>query len=432
MKSNLSGLYRSSLEERRQRVAEATELSLEQQDALWGGEGLPLEQAEQMIENVVGTFRLPLGMCVNLQMNGVDRIVPMVIEEPSVVAAASNACRMLRAGGGIEATSTPAIMIGQIQLVDIPNIEQAKASILEAKDSILTTLQTNHPKWIKRGGGPRDLEVRHLPPMEENDPLGDMLVVHILVDVCDAMGANAINTMCEDIAPTLAQLSQGKTRLRILSNLSDKRLVTVRGKIPVEALCKKGQSIEVGIETAKGIEEASIFAERDPYRAATHNKGVMNGIDAVLMATGQDYRAIEAGAHAYAARTGRYTAMSTWRVRDGFLCGEMTLPMAVGIVGGITRVHPRVRAALQMMRIERAHELAEVAAAIGLAQNVAALRALAAEGIQHGHMRMHARNVAAEVGAKPEEIEALAKQMAEAGQINRDQARLLLQQLREG
>jgi hydroxymethylglutaryl-CoA reductase len=257
-----------------------------------------------------------------------------------------------------------------------------------------------------------------------------MVIVHILVDVCDAMGANAINSMCEALAPRLATLSGGTVRLRILSNLSDERLVTVKGRVPAAAFCKKDQPLEVGIETAKGIEEASIFAERDPYRAATHNKGVMNGIDAVLMATGQDYRAIEAGAHAYVSRTGRYTAMSKWRYRDGDLHGEMTLPMAVGIVGGITRVHPRVRAALAMMRIESARELGEIAAAVGLAQNLAALRALASEGIQHGHMRMHARNVAAEVGARPDEIEAIARAMAEKGQIKRDVAKALLDELR--
>lgn len=430
MKSDLAGLYKLSLEERRDVVAEATGLDDTLQQALWGKEGLPLAQAEQMVENVVGTFRLPLGMCVYMKINQKDIVVPMVIEEPSVVAAASNASRMLRAGGGVEASSTSPVMIGQIQLVDVPDLQAAEQAILDEKEALLTTLRTNHPGLVRRGGGPQDLEVRHLPPMDQDDPLGPMLVVHILVDVCDAMGANAINTMCEDIAPTLAALSKGRARLRILSNLSDQRLVTVKGQVPAKAFCKKNQPLAIGIETAKGIEEASIFAERDPYRAATHNKGVMNGIDAVLMATGQDYRAIEAGAHAYASRKGRYTAMSRWRFRDNTLYGEMTVPMAVGIVGGITRVHPRVRAALEMMQIERAHELAEVAAAVGLAQNLAALRALAAEGIQQGHMRMHARNVAAEMGAQPDEIDAVVQGMLQEGKINRDTAKAILDTIR--
>jgi hydroxymethylglutaryl-CoA reductase len=253
-----------------------------------------------------------------------------------------------------------------------------------------------------------------------------MLIVHILVDVRDAMGANTVNTICEGLSSRLVDLSGGRARLRILSNLADKRLVTVKGKVPFEAFCKKGQPLSFGEETARGIEEASVFAERDPYRAATHNKGIMNGIDAVLMATGQDYRAVEAGVHAYASRSGRYTSLSKWRVQEGFLYGELSVPMALGIVGGITRIHPTVKQSFNILNLQYAHELAEITASVGLAQNLAALRALAMEGIQQGHMRLHARNIAIEAGASGELITIISEKMIASKQVNHEKARELL------
>ncbi len=429
MNSEFPGFYKLSIEERRNVLLKRAEISEASQRALQGEDTLTTQKADKMVENVLGMFRLPLGLCTYLKVNDKDYAVPMTIEEPSVVAAASNACKLLRAGGGITASATAPIMIGQIQLSDIPDMDAAIASIEGAKEALLTKARSFCERLVKRGGGPQDIECRQLPPLNENDPLGPMLIVHIMIDVRDAMGANLVNTICEGVAPTLATLSKGRARLRILSNLTDQRLVTVKGRIPFHAFCKGDQPLSFGEETAKGIEEASVFAERDPYRAATHNKGIMNGIDAVLMATGQDYRAVEAGVHAYASRDGRYTALSQWRVKEDGLHGEMTIPLAVGTVGGITRVHPKVRAALKLLDIERAHELAQVAAAVGLAQNVAALRALAMEGIQRGHMRLHARNLAAEVGATDEQIPIVAQRMFEQKTINRDAAASILAQL---
>ncbi len=395
--SILPHFYKHSLQERRAQLVEHLALDAHTQEGLWGQHPLPIEKAEQMVENVIGLMSLPLGLCVNLQINGRDHLVPMAIEEASVVAAASHAAKLLRAGGGIHAENTPPLMIGQIQLCDIPDIDRAIARLYEHQEELLAQAAKMDPRLVEVGGGPRAIELRRLDPLEQDDPLGPMLIVHLIVDVRDAMGANAVNTMCEGLAPRLAELAGGRARLRILSNLADRRLVTVRGRVPFAAFCKPNQPSEEGEAIAYGIQEASIFAERDPYRAATHNKGIMNGIDAVLVATGQDYRAVEAGAHAYAAQKGRYTALSRWRVQDGALHGEMTLPMAVGIVGGVIRVHPTAQAALQIMQISTAQELAHIAAAVGLAQNLAAIRALANEGIQQGHMRLHSRNIAAEI-----------------------------------
>jgi hydroxymethylglutaryl-CoA reductase len=281
-------------------------------------------------------------------------------------------------------------MVGQIQLLDLPDPIAAERSILGARDRLLALANEEHPRLLSAGGGARDIEVRHLEPSLDDDPLGPMMVVHVLVDVREAMGANALNTICERLAPHLEGLTSARARLRILSNLCDRRTVSVRGRVPFGAL--EGHGCDSGRALAQGIVEASVFAERDPYRAATHNKGIMNGVDAVLVATGQDWRAVEAGAHAYASRSGRYTALSRWRTtEDDHLEGMMTLPMAVGVVGGVVRVHPSVRAALRLSRIQTAADLARTAASVGLAQNMAALRALAAEGIQRGHMRLHAR-----------------------------------------
>ena len=432
MSADRPSFHKLSLAQRRVRLIEDAKLDQDAQDGLWGNDPLPLEKAEHMVENVIGLMRLPLGICTHLIVNDRPYLVPMTIEEASVVAAASHAAKLLAAGGGIRAESSAPVMIGQIQLCGIQDIEKATTALLAAKADLLEQAAQMDPKLCEVGGGPRDIEIRVLPPMEQDDPLGAMLIVHLLVDTRDAMGANAVNTMCEGIAPTLAKLTGGYSRLRILSNLADRRTTTVRGNIPFAAFAKQGQSPESGEATALAIQEASIFAERDPYRAATHNKGIMNGIDAVLVATGQDYRAVEAGAHAYAARSGRYTALSRWRVRDGALHGEMTLPLAVGLVGGIVRNHPTARAALKLLGIQDAQELAQVIAAVGLAQNLAAIRALASEGIQQGHMRLHSRNIAAEIGAVGDEIDLVARLMAERAQrFSHDIARQILDEIRK-
>jgi len=424
MKSEIAGFYKLSIEERRNKIAEITGIVADEEGGF--SESLNVEMADQMVENVVGVMGVPLGICTYLRVNGKDRLVPMAIEESSVIAAASNAAKLLRGGKGIIAETTKPIMIGQIQLMDVPDMELARSVILEAKEELLQQGATYTKLLVELGGGPVDIEVRELPSFGGDDPLGSMLIVHILVDVRDAMGANTVNTICEGLSSRLVELSGGRARLRILSNLADKRLVTVKGKVPFEAFCKKGQSLSFGEETAKGIEEASVFAERDPYRAATHNKGIMNGIDAVLMATGQDYRAVEAGVHAYASRSGRYTSLSKWRVQEGFLYGELSVPMALGIVGGITRIHPTVKQSFNILNLQYAHELAEITASVGLAQNLAALRALAMEGIQQGHMRLHARNIAIEAGASGELITIISEKMIASKQVNHEKARELL------
>ncbi|PIE17623.1 MAG: hydroxymethylglutaryl-CoA reductase, degradative [Proteobacteria bacterium] len=417
--SQLSGYYRLSMEERRARLAKLCELDGETLRVLSGEGGLSAEQADQMIENALGLLSLPIGLCVNLRVDGRDRLVPMAIEEPSVIAAASHAAKLLRDDDGVITEVTPALMFGQVQLLDVRDPITAETAIHEAKDELLALANSKHPRLIQAGGGAKDVEVRGLPPLERDDPVGPMLVVHLVVDVCDAMGANAINSMCERLAPRLEELTGGRARLRILSNLTDRRTVRVRGVVPFRAL--EGRGGENAAELARGIEEASVFAERDPYRAATHNKGIMNGVDAVLLAFGQDWRAVEAGAHAFAARDGRYTAMARWRVgkgeSGGALVGEMELPMAVGTVGGVARVHPTVQAAMRIAGIESAADLASLTAAVGLAQNLGALRALADEGIQRGHMRLHARNIAAEAGAEGAEVRLVAEAIASAGDV---------------
>lgn len=436
--SALVGFYKLSIEERRALLGELLHLEAHELAALSSGShtaGLHDEQADKMVENAVGTLGLPLGVCTNVRINGRDFLVPMSVEEPSVIAAASHASKLIRASGGVVATVTPPHMIGQIQLLDVADLAAARSAILAAREDLIERANQCDPKLVELGGGAFDLELRELPPLGADDPCGTMLVVHLLVDVRDAMGANAVNTMCERLAPELECLTGGRVRLRILSNLADRRLVTVEGRVPFSALENKGA--QSGQALARGIEEASVFAERDPYRASTHNKGIMNGIDAVLIAFGQDWRAVEAGAHAYAARDGRYTALATWRVESdaqghGHLVGRMTLPMAVGTVGGVARVHPTVQVARRIAGIESAEQLAMVTAAVGLAQNLGALRALAAEGIQRGHMRLHARNVAAEAGASATEIDFVAARMAELGSIRLETAQQILETLRNG
>jgi len=419
----LTGFYRLSVEARRRRLRDRGHLSEDDLRTYDPEGGLTVEAADRMVENAVGVHALPLGLCVNLTIDGEDRVAPMVVEEPSVVAAASHAAKLLRAGGGIETHASAPIVVGQVQLLDVPEFDAAERAIMSASNELLAEANEAHRRLIAAGGGARSLELRRLEPQGDDDPLGSMLIVHVDVDVRDAMGANVVNTMCERLAPRLERLSGGRARLRILSNLCDRRTVTVQGSVPVASL---------GKELAQGIVEASVFAERDPYRAATHNKGIMNGVDAVLIATGQDWRAVEAGAHAYAARSGRYTALARWRLRDAALVGKMTLPLAVGVVGGIVRIHPSVRSSLRLGRFESAQDLASVAASVGLAQNLGALRALAGEGIQTGHMRLHARNVSYEAGARGAEVEAVSRVIAERNKVDVDTAREVLRTLRAG
>jgi hydroxymethylglutaryl-CoA reductase len=422
--SRIAGFYNWAIEERHDRIARWADLSEEEISILRGDDGFPLEQADRMIENVVGRYELPLGIALNFQVNGRDVLVPMVIEEPSVVAGASFAAKLARTGGGFEAKTTPPEMIGQIQVLDLPDLAAAREAILDARKEILARVDAVDPVIRRLGGGARDLLVRSL----YDTPAGPMLVVHLIYDVRDAMGANAVNTACERLAPFIEELTGGRVGLRILSNLSDRRLARARCRIPAAELAFKGFS---GEEVVRGIVEAWAFAAADPYRATTHNKGVMNGVDAVAMATGQDWRAIEAGAHAYAARSGRYTSLSTWQAdANGDLVGRLELPLAVGTVGGATRAHSTAQVALKLLGVESAQELAQVMAAVGLAQNLAAIRALATEGIQKGHMALHARQVAIAAGAEGDEIDVVARRMIAVDQVRSDRAQAILHTLR--
>ncbi len=426
--SCISRFYRLSMPERRARIGEVCDLHADELARLAPHAGLEEPQAERMIENALGVFGLPFGVCVNLRINGRDVLAPMVVEEPSVIAACSYAAKLLREGDGIEASCSAPIVIGQIQVLEVPDASAAEREILRAEPELLALASAGHPRLVEAGGGARGLRVRRLPRVAPEDPCGDMLVVHLAVDVRDAMGANAVNSMCERLAPRVAELSGGRVALRILSNLTDERTVTVIGRVPYAEL--EGKGAGSGEELARRIEEASVFAERDPYRACTHNKGIMNGVDATLIALGQDWRAVEAGAHAFAAASGRYTAMATWRAEHGALVGRMTIPLAVGTVGGVVRSHPVVEVARRIAKVERADEVAQLCAAVGLAQNLGALRALAAEGIQKGHMRLHARNVAVEAGAEEHEVLEVARRIADAGEVNARAAAEALRELR--
>ncbi|HTY98318.1 MAG TPA: hydroxymethylglutaryl-CoA reductase, degradative [Rhodocyclaceae bacterium] len=422
--SRLPGFYNLPLDERLKRLAEASGVSLGDLTAR-----LEPGQADHMIENAVGTYALPLGIGLNFVVNGREVLVPMVIEEPSVVAGASFMAKLARAGGGFRATCTPPEMIGQMQLLDVPDLEAAAHRIEAARDGLLAEADAIDPVLKKVGGGARGLEVRRI----QDSPIGPFLVVHLIYDVRDAMGANAVNTACERLAPRLEAITGGRVHLKILSNLADRRLARVEATIPLKELAFTGADGRAfsGEQVRDGIVEAWAFAAADPYRAATHNKGIMNGIDAVVIATGNDWRAIEAGAHAYAARGGRYTSLSTWgRDAGGNLAGTLEMPMAVGIVGGATKVHPGAKAALKLMGVQTASELAGIIVAVGLAQNLAAMRALATEGIQRGHMSLHARQVAIAAGASGELIEKVAAQMVAEKTVRIDRAEEILRALR--
>ncbi len=424
--SRIPGFYDKSQPERADIVAVWAELEAKAKAALDGSGGLTLEQADHMVENAIGLFALPLGVAVNFLVNGREVLVPMAIEEPSVVAGASFMAKLVREGGGFQAHTSEPEMIGQMQIIGAPDLHAARLALLEQKARILDLSNQIDPVLIKAGGGARDLEVRVI----EDSPIGPFLVAHLIYDTRDAMGANAVNTACETLAPTIEQITGGRVHLRILSNLADRRLARVRCKVPVAALAFGDYP---GERVRDGIIEAYAFAAVDPYRAATHNKGIMNGVDAVVIATGNDWRAIEAGAHAYAARSGRYTSLSTWgKDAEGNLVGTLEMPMAVGIVGGATRVHPTAQAALKLMRISNARELAEIIVSVGLAQNLAAIRALATEGIQRGHMGLHARQVAIAAGAIGNEVEIVAGKMVAEKKVRIDRAEFFLQEIRQG
>ena len=421
--SRLTGFYNRPLEERIEQVARRAELTEDETTTLRGAMGLSLTRADQMIENVVGLHSLPLGVAVNFVVNGRDVLVPMVIEEPSVVAGASFAAKLARAGGGFQAITTAPEMIGQLQVLDVADPHSARFDLLAAREELLALANETDPVIVGLGGGAQDLEVR----IFEQTPAGPMLVVHLIFDCRDAMGANTVNTACESLAPRIEQITGGRVGLRILSNLADHRLARARCTVPVEALAFGDFS---GERVAQGIVEAWAFAAADPYRAATHNKGIMNGVDAVVIATGNDWRAVEAGAHAYAARSGRYTSLSTWaRDAEGNLAGTLEMPLAVGIVGGATRVHPTAQVALKILGVQTAQELAEIIASVGLAQNLAALRALATEGIQRGHMRLHARQVAIAAGATGDEVAQVVERLVAEGYVRPDRAETILAEM---
>ena len=418
--SRIEGLRNLSPSQRLHKIADAASLSRQSAEALRGDGALSHEIADGMIENVIGVFELPLGVATNFIVNGRDRLIPMAVEEPSVVAAASYMARIARDHGGFETSSTDPVMRAQIQVLQVEDTAAARANLLAARDRIVALANERDTVLIGLGGGCRDIEVH----VFDETPAGPMVVVHLLVDVRDAMGANTVNTMAETVAPLIGEVSGGETRLRILSNLADLRLSRARVEIPFAALDTQEYS---GERIAQGIFEAWAFASVDPYRAATHNKGIMNGIDPVIIATGNDWRAIEAGAHAYAARSGSYTALTRWQVTEQrTLIGSIEMPMAVGLVGGATKTHPSARAALELMGVSSAGELGEICVAVGLAQNMAALRALATEGIQRGHMALHARNIAIMAGATGDEIGQVARQIAAEGNVTVDRAKAVL------
>ncbi|MBW6467230.1 MAG: hydroxymethylglutaryl-CoA reductase, degradative [Brevefilum sp.] len=412
--------YNLSPAARLARLIAETGLSGADAAALSGEGGLAIDAADHMIENVIGTFSLPIGVARYFRVNGRDVPVPMVVEEPSIVAGASFMAKLARGTGGFIAHTTPPEMIGQIQILDLSDPASARLKLLAEKEALLAEAAQVDPILLKLGGGPRDLVVRLI----EDSPIGPFLVAHLVVDVVDAMGANAVNTAVERLAPRVERITGGRVLLRILSNLADRRLARARVTIRTTDLAFGDFS---GEDVRDGIIQAWAFAAADPYRAATHNKGIMNGVDPILIATGNDWRAVEAGAHAYAARDGRYTSLSTWgQDAAGDLVGTLEMPLAVGTIGGATRVHPGAQASLRLMGIDSAAELAEVIVSVGLAQNLAALRALATEGIQRGHMSLHARQVALAAGAQEEQIDALVQRLVTDGIIRIDHARAIL------
>ncbi len=422
--SRLPGFNGRSREDRVAAVRDFAALSDEEARLFANGDALPLEQAQKVIENVLGRYALPFSVATNFRINGRDYLVPMSVEESSIVAAASYAAKLARECGGFQCRSSDPLMIAQVQLLRVPCLEAAWREIEIQRADLVAEANHQFPRMVERGGGVRDVEARVV--QAEGGP--PMFVVHLIVDVRDAMGANLVNSIAEAMAPRLEVLTGGEARLRILSNLSDRRIARAEVRIKHEVLGSRGLN---GREVAVRIAEAHQFAEADPYRACTHNKGIMNGIDPILVATGNDWRAVEAGAHAYAARTGQYGPMSQWWCdEEGDLRGVLELPLALGIVGGITRAHKMARLALKIAGVRTAQELAEVAVASGLASNLAALKALATEGIQRGHMALHARNIAFSVGAATTEIDRVVQEMIDRGNISHAAARDIVEKLK--
>jgi hydroxymethylglutaryl-CoA reductase len=418
--SRISGFHKMGLEGRLKIVQAFSDLKGEDLKTLAKEGALNFETADRMIENVIGTIQLPIGIATNFLINGKEYLIPMAIEEPSVVAAASNAARFARSGGGFFVTNTGPVMIAQIQLVHIPNAHATRMALFERKGEILEVANAQDPMLVNVGGGAKEVEMKVL-----DTPLGEMVIIHLIVDTRDAMGANAVNTMAEALAPFIEEWTGGRVYLRILSNLADKRLVRARTKVTKEALG--------GEDVVDGIVYAQTFAEADPYRAATHNKGIMNGVIAVVIATGNDTRAIEAGAHTYAARSGQYRPLTTWEKDvEGNLVGTLELPMAVGLVGGATKVNPVSQVAVRILGVKSAVELGEIIGAVGLAQNLAALRVLATEGVQKGHMSLHAKNIAVMAGATGTLIDEVAKRLVEEKKVRVDRAKEILKELKMG
>jgi len=417
--SQISGFYKLPVNERLKIVKEFAGLSDDEIKLLKKQGTLKLEQADRMIENVIGTVGLPLGIATNFLINGKDYLVPMAIEEPSVVAAASNAAKMTREKGGFKAESTEPLMIGLVQIVGVKNTTKAKGDILARKAELIQLANQQDPVLVKLGGGAKDIEVRVL-----NTAAGPMLVVHLIVNVLDAMGANAVNTMCEAIAPKIERITEGKARMKIISNLAALRLARAEAVFPKEVIG--------GEEVVDGIVQSYALAAADPYRCATHNKGVMNGVIAIALATGNDTRALEAGAHSFAAMRGKYQPLTTWkRTKEGDLLGRIEIPVPVGIIGGATASNPTAKVCLKILGVKSARELGEVMACVGLANNLAAVRAIVAEGIQRGHMSLHARNIAIMAGVTGDLVDRVAEQMVKEKKIRVDRAKEILQKLQK-
>lgn len=425
--SRIPGFYKMTVEDRKKHIIELFNLTEEDAEQLLNGISLPEETADKMIENVVGTFSLPLGLGLNFNINDKDYVVPMAVEEPSIIASASYIAKIVRDAGGFTTEATERIMIGQIQVVGCRDFTEAKEALLEKKEMLIQAANDAYPSLVARGGGAVDLDVRML--NEEGSKYSQMLVVHLYVNTCDAMGANIINTMAESLAPVVEHIAEGKVYLRILSNYADRCLAKAKCVIPPRLLDSDGYT---GEEVRDGVIHAYEFAASDPYRAVTHNKGIMNGIDPVIIATGNDWRAVEAGAHAYASRYGQYGSMTTWSKDEaGNLVGELELPMSLGIVGGASRVHPMAKLAYKLLRVSTAKELAQVVVAVGLAQNLGALKALATDGIQKGHMALHSRSVAMAAGATGEMVDVIAEKLVEQKEIRVGYAEKLLKEYSE-
>lgn len=417
--SRLSSFYKATIDERLHQIAEASDLSEAEVSHLKNTGNLDQDIADHMIENMVGTMNVPIGIATNLIVDGQDTLVPMATEESSVVAAASNAAKQCRSAGGVHTTTSGQLMIAQVQLVNVPNPAYARMQILDHRDDIQTICDQVDPLLLSLGGGLRGLEVRLL-----ETRVGTMVITHLIVDTRDAMGANVVNSMAEAVAPSISEWTEGQTYLRILSNLADRRLVRARATWRLE---------DIGGDTVRdGMLAAYYFAEADPYRAATHNKGIMNGVSAVALATGNDTRALEAGAHAYASRNGRYSSLTRWEQDgSGNLTGVLEMPVPMGLVGGATKTHPTAAISLKIMQVETAERLSRITAAIGLVQNFAALRALATTGIQKGHMALHAKNIALMAGATGSEVDAVASELVRRGTVRVDVAESILASLQE-